>query len=77
METLKYVRIACNDEDWLKDKIDRFNQINSTNFLFVEMIYDEVNFAKVSFKEDLVHFFNLSRFISHYQMIEYIEGRII
>lgn len=77
METLKHFIIACNEEDWIKDKLERFNQMNHTNFQFVEMIHDEVSFVKISFNEDWNHYFNLSRFISHHEMIKYIEGRLI
>ncbi|WP_018344248.1 hypothetical protein [Cytophaga aurantiaca] len=67
--------IGCNDEDWLIKVINDFNSTNGTNFKIEEMLDWEVIFAKVSTTNDVEQIFELSKFVTHYATIEFIEGK--
>ncbi|WP_182651142.1 hypothetical protein [Flavobacterium sp. SOK18b] len=56
------LRIMTNYEDLLKDTLINYNFIYKTDFVFVEYIYDEVNFAIIEFTNaDLNQVFDLGR----------------
>ncbi len=41
--------LICDYESLLRESIIWYNSVHKTDFVFVEYIYDEVNFAKVEY----------------------------
>lgn len=46
----KNMLLICDYELLLKESISWYNSVYKTDFVFVEYIHDEVNFAKIEYK---------------------------
>lgn len=58
----KRLRIFTNNQNLLRETIANYNSIYKTDFVFVEYVPDEVNFAIVEFiNADLNEVFDLGR----------------
>lgn len=58
----KRLRIFTNNQNLLKETIANYNSIYKTDFVFVEYVHDEVNYAIVEFiNADLNHVFEFGK----------------
>ncbi len=69
--------VICNGEDYLRESLDWYNNLNKTNFKISKLILDEVNFAEIEVSDyKMSDIFNIGYAFGAKEQKLRMEGKI-